>query len=278
MKMVKKILFGALAVATVLTFASCGPKEDEEGALKGEKVDFVHEDANYDYYRSFKATSTKHYSANAEITIETADDYASGLSFASSGSPIVAKGGFGFLFGLQQTNKDAGITKIIDGKEKEVKFYDFGIVCVRWNAAADKAQWYVSWVKNSPNSVNNYNNFSGFEDTELRGTAGLPVFDEAEVVVAWQDVPGLSLDENGNFYALIRTIANEDGSYNIELYDAADNKLKETTVTSVETGLTEKKQLKLGRYITVYKGQSVKGKIDYKDTNGNVIPADYDEE
>ncbi len=267
MKMVKKILLGTLAVATILAFASCGLKQDEEKAFNGDKIEFTHDGTSGTYYRSFKATSTKHYSVNAKVTIENAANYT-----ATTG--VSAKAGLGFVFGLEEVTPPTPVKKMVNGTEKTVKFYNFGVASVRYNAAASKSQWYVMWCKNVPDTVFNYNDNTAFSDSSLTGApTHVPSYIKP-TSDAWQDISNLTLVD-GNLVALIRSVANTDGSYKIELYDSKDVKIDECTIPASTTGLTARTQKLIGRYLTVYKSQSVKGKIEYSDFSGNVIPADY---
>ena len=302
MKMVKKILFGSLVLAAALTFASCGETQDEGDSFDGDKIDFVHDGTSGLYYRSFKSTSTKHYSANATITIEDADNVTSATK--PNGTAIESKAGLGFVFGLEEI-KDAPVVYKIkkdkktgeikynsDGtyKTEKVKFYNFGVASVRWNHTINSAQWYVSWCTNVPDSVFNYNDSSSFYDGTLAAlpeNTGVTIPGSAadnEICIVddgaggWNTISGISLKEDGSLGALIKTVANENGSYTVQLMDkdAPDTVIATGTVPAAETGLSEKTQKLIGRYLTVYKSQTIKGKIEYSDVHGNVIPADYD--
>jgi hypothetical protein len=299
MKMVKKILLGMALTAAVISFVSCGVKQDEEKAFNGENIEMTHNGKSSDkgtYYRSFASTKTKHYSANAKISIENADS----LTTFDENVKVESKAGLGFVFGLEEVAKDSNVVKYVydedfnaetksDGSKKteKVKFYDFGVASVRWNAKTNKAQWYVSWCKNVPDSVFNYNPNGAFADTALEkmpenAEATIPVAHEDEIVKgtsgAWKDIAALELAEDGSFNAMIQTKANEDGSYTVNLckIDDPDTVIDTTTIAAAKTGLTEKTQKLIGRYLTVYWKQTVKGKIEYEDISGNVIPADYD--
>ncbi len=299
MKMVKKILLGMALTTAVISFVSCGVKQDEEKAFNGENIEITHNGKSKDkglYYRSFASTKTKHYSANAKISIENADS----LTTFDENVQVDAKAGLGFVFGLEEVAKDSNVVKYVydddfkiekksDGtnKTEKVKFYDFGVASVRWNAKTNKAQWYVSWCKNVPDSVFNYNPNGAFKDTALKdmpenAEATIPVAHEDEIVKgtsgAWKDIAALELAEDGSFNAMIQTKANEDGSYTVNLckIDDPDTVIDTTTIAAAKTGLTEKTQKLIGRYLTVYWKQTVKGKIEYEDISGNVIPADYD--
>ena len=310
MKMVKKILLGTLALAAVLALTSCGEKQDEEKAFNGENINLPHDGTSGDYYRSFASTKTKHYSADAKITIEDADNYspkkADGTSFKDYKDDVLtisAKAGFGFVFGLEEVTSEVNKNHAIQkntykengdfDKKVDVKFYTFGIAAVRWNAALDKPQWYVEWCTNVPDTVFNYNNSTNFDDTtnlqSLNPSATIPVHTPSFIVPSndgWKDVDKdkLKLDDNGNLVAVIKTIANDDGSYKVILCDAngteienSGEKLNKSITGFVDdSGNGKKVQKLIGRYITVYKGQTAKGTIEYSDISGNVIPADYD--
>ena len=287
MKMVKKILLlGTLAIAASLTLASCGVKEDEEKAIKKSgKIELTH-NGSKKYYRSFAATDTKHYSANAVITIEDAANYAP-KDAEGKKLGVSAKAGFGFVFGLEESNKDKNIKKTVDGEEKKVTFYDFGVASVRWNAEKNTAEWYVSWCKNVPDTVFNYTDLRDFKDTSL---VGAPEAIEEYIVDdgagGWKVVSNLKLKDDGSLVAMIKTDAKEDGSYTVTLCDEEGNKITGTdtgTISNTLTGFTKKVdgvdkpsklQKLIGRYITVYYKQSVTGTIKYLDVNGNLIPAE----
>ena len=284
MKMVKKILLGMALTAAVISFVSCGVKQDEGKAFNGENIDYSNtekdDDGNfkYKYYRSFDSTSTKHNSANATITIDNAADVADVT--LSDGSKVKAKAGFGFVFGMKEvTDKDNPVKKTVtdkDGKSKEVtvKFYDFGVAAVRYNKSSKKIEWYVDWERNVPDTAFNNTNLATFEDTALTEA---PKQVEKEAVVAWTAVNGFEL-KDGKLVAMIKTVANDDGSYTVTLCDEEGTQIAGSATAEVKkdwTGLTEKTQLYIGRYITVYQGQTVTGKIEYSDISGNVIPADY---
>ena len=267
-------------------------RQSEEKAIKKSgKIELTH-NGSKKYYRSFAATDTKHYSANAVITIEDADNYApkdaegKDLKYNGSDLTIYSKAGFGFVFGLEESNKDANVKKTVDGKEQKVTFYDFGVASVRWDAKNKTAQWYVSWCKNVPDTVFNYTDLVDFKDTSLTGA---PTATEDYIVAngsGWKDVANLKLKEDGSLVAMIKTVAEEDGSYTVTLCDEEGNKITGTdigTISNTLTGFTKqvngvdtpsKLQKLIGRYITVYYKQSVTGTIKYLDVNGNLIPAE----
>lgn len=280
MKMVKKILLGLAATAALLTFVSCGEKEDEEKAFKGEKINYSNTEKDdtgkykYKYYRSFDTTSTKHYSANAKITIEDAANVA---DVTNDDGKVKAKAGFGFVFGMKEvTDKDHPITKTVNGKEVTVKFYDFGVASVRYNYITKNVEWYVDWETNVPDTAFNNTNLANFNDDSLLNAPVQKEYGDT----TWKSVNGYGL-KDGKLIAVIKTVANKDGSYTVTLCDEDGNKISNATPVELEkewTGLTENTQRYIGRYITVYTGQTAKGTIEYSDIAGNVIPADYVEE
>ena len=76
MKMVKKLLLGLVAVATVLTLVSCDGllnKDDDAGAITGSgkkyKVSYKNEET--DAYRAYKATKLKHAGALVKVTFDS---------------------------------------------------------------------------------------------------------------------------------------------------------------------------------------------------------------
>lgn len=275
MKMLKKILLGTLVLATALAFTSCGLSEDQEKAISSSgKVNYTN-DGRKDFYRSWVSTKTKHEDADAIITIEDADNYAEGETYGGD-NPVVAKGVFGFLFGIEEvTSKYGTIKKTVDGKQVTVKFYNFGIVGVRWNAAANKAEYYVSWCTDVPNTVFNYTDSTNFEDPELTGH-GVPAADDNEIK-GWTPIStsDLNLDLDGNLELIIKTKASDNGGYEVKLF-TKDNtkKIGEAAIANTVTGYDVKTQGYIGRYITVYKKQTLKGSIKYDDVNAGVIPED----
>lgn len=274
MKMLKKILLGTLVLATALAFTSCGLSEDQEKAISSSgKVNYTN-DSTKNFYRSWVATKTKHLDADAIITIEDADNYVP-LQKNSDNTPVVAKGVFGFIFGLEEvTNKYDPVKKNVDGKDVTVKFYDFGIAGVRWNAADDKVQWYVSWCKNVPNTVFNFTDSSGFADEDL--PSGSPAALE-KVVLGWTDIDtsDLNLDIDNNLAAIIKTQATDTGGYTVNLCTKEGRAISTANISNTDTGYPNGKiQRLIGRYITVYKNQTLKGSIKYDDINAGVIPED----
>lgn len=263
----------------VFGFAGCADGSDDGDAINGENIEFTHgqasdtvsaEDAaGYNYYRGFKTTKTNHYSSNALITIEKPE-----LSDTDASHSVVSNAGLGFVFGEYD-----GSEKVKqDGKDKSVKVYTFGIASVRYNVNTKKVQWYVSWVEKTPETVFGYNNSSDFTDKFEDGTK---LGEETQIIPtdgsAWKNTSVALTD--GNLVVKVAVTANDDGSYKVELQNADGSETYDTvTISNTVTSFKKKTQQRIGRYLTVYYKQSVKGSIAYSDIQGNPIPADYDEE
>lgn len=110
MKMVKKVLLGMVALAAVLTLASCGKKDDPEGAIKGGAnnvwtIDYANDGT--DTYRAYKETSQKHAGVIAKIRFDASNDKVNDSSK------------MGLIFNLHDSVKN--------DKDKGVSFYIIGI-------------------------------------------------------------------------------------------------------------------------------------------------------
>lgn len=282
MKLSKVLLSSAVAAALVFGFAGCADGSDDGDAINGENIEFTHgqktdtvteeDSAGYNYYRGFKTTKTNHYSSNALITIE--NPALSETSKYPDGSAITSNAGLGFVFG----EYDSSVNVTEDSSTKSVKLYTFGIASVRYNVSTKKVQWYVSWVKETPETVFGYNNSSNF--TDKLGTDETEYGKETQIVPTsgyWKDTD-ISLTD-GNLVVKVAVTANDDGSYKVELQNEDGSTTYDTaTVSNEVTGFSKKLQQRIGRYLTVYYKQSVKGSIAYSDIQGNPIPADYEEE
>ena len=123
MKMVKKLLLGLVAVATVLTLVSCDGllnKDDDAGAIKGSgkkyKVSYNNEETVA--YRAYKATTLKH---------------AGGLVKVSFDSNNVGTSKMGIIFDLKDD----------DANEGAREFYIIGL-----NPSSSVKNFYVSKFTN----------------------------------------------------------------------------------------------------------------------------------
>ena len=286
MKMVRKILLGLVATAAVLSLVSCGQvKEDEEKAIDGENIGFKNEKT--ENYRGFITTKTKHYSANAEITIDNPKEIAN--------SSHNANAVLGFVFGVEEVKHDpvVQVYKKNDKNEDEVTdvtFYNFGIASVRYNKAGN-VEWYVSWCKDVPNTILGYNDSPDFGNISVKDINNVTKTYGSEKQIlptsgTFETVSGINLTEDNKLSVLIKTVANdgkkdselEAGSYTVSLCNAKGEEKSSVKIPATETGLTKKTELLIGRYVTVYAGEEIKGTIKYSDIKGNVIPADYVEE
>lgn len=285
MKLSKKLAFlGAAALLATAVFVGC-TSEDEEDAFSGDKFSY-----NWDttkagdawYYRSFKATATKHYSANAVITINGCETLNTGVK-DNNGKDFVAPCATGFVFDLDKIADKVQTYK--DGKEDaKVQLYNFAIASVRYNTSKKSVQWYVNYVTNCPETAFNYNTESSFKGTLTISAEGQTKDYGDEVYVApagvngWEDVAAANESySNGTLKVMIKTVANDDGSYTVQLCNSNGTvTYKEATISAGTTGLDKKTQKYIGRYLTVYKGQSASGSVEYKDVSGMAIPADYE--
>ena len=84
MKMVKKILLGTLAVAAVLSLASCGKiKDDENNAIKknsSTKYSIDYENSSSSRYRAYESTSLNHAGALVKVKFDKGTDSVAGAS------------------------------------------------------------------------------------------------------------------------------------------------------------------------------------------------------
>ena len=282
MKPSKVLLSSAVAAALVFGFAGCADGSDDGNAIDGENIEFTHgqatdsvseeDSASYNYYRGFKTTKTNHFSSNALITIE--NPALSDTTKYKDGTSITSNAGLGFVFG----EYDSSVKITEESGNKSVKLYTFGIASVRYNVSTKKVQWYVSWIEKTPETVFGYNNSSDF--TDYLGTDNVAYGTETQIVPVkgsgvWKDTSVQLTD--GDLVVKVAVTANDDGSYTVELQSADGNTTYDKATVSKEvTGFEKKVQQRIGRYLTVYYKQSVKGSIAYSDIQGNPIPADYE--
>lgn len=124
MKMVKKIMFGLVAAATILSLVSCDGllnKDDEAGAIKGSgkkyKVSYKNESADKPY-RAYKATTLKHAGGLVKVTFD---------------SNNVSTSKMGIIFDLKDDDVNEGARE----------FYIIGL-----NPRSDVSNFYVSKFTN----------------------------------------------------------------------------------------------------------------------------------
>ena len=279
MKMVKKILLGTLAVAAVLSLASCG-KREEAGNIeikvgagsKSASIDFKNE--GEDTARGFKSLQTKHLDAICKIETTVTDLVA--------GKGAVATGTMGYIFNLVKGTDDK---------------YSFTIAGARYNQSTGNVEAYVETFKNIAK-----------DDLEKSLTGGI----KADGSPAYVNGFGFKLlDKTEVDYALaqqsttpkklelwIDVVANDGtttgrtgpaGTYTVSFYKAdpernssatsfdltyGSNKsaalIRVVTIKATEVfapydatrGLTSM-QSDVGFYANVYKGQTLKGKWQF---------------
>lgn len=286
MKISKLLKVGAFALlAASLCFTSCKKEEDEESAIDGDKISLTN-DSELNY-RAFESLKTKHTSSTAVITIN---------------NPTTVKGDkansvIGFVFGLEEVDTpnnspSKGYQYQKDGSLKEIniKYYNFGVAGVRYNKSSSKLQWYVSYCTNVPNSIFGYNasgdfagnnakiiteiNTDGSKKTEVNSPAT-----ETEIVKgSGEAFESLAYALNdGKVQVRVKVVA-EAGKYKVTLQDSTGNQISGSTVASVNVeGLTTTTQKEIGRYVTVYAGETADAKMTFTDTVGNPIPVSEDD-
>ena len=135
MKMVKKILLGTLAVAAILTFASCGQREEagnssiidvNAGSSKA-SIDATNDSDSVT--RGFKTLQTKHLDAICHIETTVTDL----VDKTVNGKKIKSSGTMGYIFNLV--------------KNEETNKYSFTIAGARHNQVAGTIEAYVESFK-----------------------------------------------------------------------------------------------------------------------------------
>lgn len=202
MKMVKKILFGLVAVAAVLSLASCGVKDDPEGIIKGGAGRFS---VNYTYdgdteYRAYRSTGAKHSGALVKISFNEAD-------IANAGNSK-----FGLIFGLKETK---------NGDQKIRNFYIAGL--------GANGQYYVSKFENVVD-IQAKNFGAGTTYTNNVSTTGPN--GEKETIISEGGTDGihdgtLYTKEGEDPYAYIWYQIFTDGSIHLKIGNMADDKVTE---------------------------------------------------
>ena len=134
MKMVKKILLGTLAVAAILSIASC--KREEGGNSELIQVNTASSKASIDYTndgdsvtRGFKTLQTKHLDAICHIETTVTDL----VDKTVNGNKILSSGTMGYIFNLV--------------KNEETNKYSFTIAGARHNKVAGTIEAYVESFK-----------------------------------------------------------------------------------------------------------------------------------
>ena len=278
MKMVKKILLGMVATAAVLTFASCGQRE-EAGNSEMIDVNAGSSKASIDYTndgdsvtRGFKTLQTKH--LDALCTIETT------VTDLVAGKNAKANGTMGYIFNI-----------VKDANDK----YSFTIAGVRYNQVSGAVEAYVETFKNvaKDNLEKELTDGVHASGSKAWGTSdfGFTLLTKAEVDVAlaaqtttpkkltlYIDVianDGATTGRTGtagtytvNFYTQDPKRKSSSKSYNLEWENNTGTNGPEASFTIQPTevnttydatkGLTSM-QADVGFYANVYAGQTLKG-------------------
>lgn len=210
MKMVKKILFGLVAVAAVLSLASCGIKKDDpEGIIKGTAGNYS---VNYKYentdqnaeYRAYKPTAYRHAGELAKVTFKKAD-----LTNAGNSK-------LGVIFGLKETNS---------GNTKLKNFYIIGIGL---NPSGDGGRYYFSKFENIADiQAKNFGASDTYNNSHESSTLG--DHGEKETLLSWsseapkgiQDCT-LYTDAEDNLYIYIWYQVQQNGTISIKIGDISD--------------------------------------------------------
>ena len=191
MKMVKKILFGLVAVAAVLSLASCGIKKDDpEGIIKGTAGNYS---VNYkndtdDEYRAYKPTGLRHAGELVKVTFNKDDIDKVGTSK------------FGVIFGLKET---------ASGSQRIRDFFIIGL--------GANGNYYLSKYTNVVDIQ--AKNFGA--ETDATGTNPK----EKQYTSGTQGIATgnpLYTDSQGNLYAYIWYQVWSDGSIHVKIGDISD--------------------------------------------------------
>lgn len=75
MKMVKKVLLGLAAAATIMAFFGCKMEDDPEGAITGKNNDYsvYYDNTSGEVYRAYESTSLKHAGALVKVKFDKKD-------------------------------------------------------------------------------------------------------------------------------------------------------------------------------------------------------------
>lgn len=294
----KKLLIGAAMLAAVFAFTGCNP-EDLGGAIKGDNVNFdnsyikevteknengeeitvikhakeTDKDAvpNTKYkYRAVKTLATKHFGSECVLTLEPQEHNKD----------------------LAPENNDGNIGYMFARTENEDKTVNFGVVTVNHNNG--DFRYYVSFYKNVLIKENNFTEASNFSDAngeEIKSVGSIEAFNTETGGAEYQVEPKkgqgsftslkIEKDADGKYAVKVQVVAKEDGSYDVNFFNAEDDTetasaLKSHHISNELTGLTEKTQTKIGRYAMVYAGKTLKASFNFLDHEGNPIPVDFE--
>ena len=210
MKMVKKIMFGLVAAATILSLVSCDGllnKNDEAGAIKGsgKKYTVSYNNETTNAYRAYKATTLKHAGGLVKVTFD---------------SNNVNTSKMGIIFDLKNT-KDA------EGNDVKgaVDFY-----CIGLNPRSDVSNFYVSKFTNVTD-IQAYNfgtEESSLNTDEQNAAVKANPAQEVEIVplATANKITFPAADADGKYSVYVYYKALTDGSFDYKILNIDDDTAK----------------------------------------------------
>ena len=219
MKMVKKILLGLVATATLVGFASCKMSDDEENAIKGsgndKEINHTNESEN-DSYRAYISTNLKHAGALVKITFEEP----SNDNFSK----------MGVIFGLHDSKN---VNDAVD-------FYIIGL------AGTDKCNFYVSKFENITNlQGKNFGALINATGNNPKETVYVNL--NQSTIKTATDITLPSKAEDGSISVYVYYKALKNGKYEWAVLDFTDEEAKKTNLETFDlTSVTASKVLKHG--------------------------------
>ena len=301
MKMVKKILLGTLAVAAILSFASCQREEggnssiiDVKAASSSASIDKTNDGDSVT--RGFKTLQTKHLDAICHIETTVTDL----VDKTVNGQKIQSAGTMGYIFNLV--------------KNEETNKYSFTIAGARYNQISGDVEAYVETFNDieadkleekldggvKADGLSYASTAFGFTLVEKDDVEDLldAQTSEPKKLDLWIDVVANGKESaNATTYPTGRHNTTADGTYTVSFYwkdpkrhssatsynltygdsngaapeTYADGLLKRCTVLAANVnapydstkGLTSM-QSEVGFYANVYAGQTLKGKWELK--------------
>ena len=236
MKMVKKILLGLTAAAAVMTFVSCGQRE-EVGNAEMIDVNAGSSKASIDYTnegdtlaRGFKTLQTNHLDAICHIKMTpnatTAKD---------------TNGVMGFIFNLY--------------KDEATEKYSFSIAGVRYNQSNKKLEGYIETFKDVEASkleeqLETYKKATGVPTYSGFGFPIMTVTGENNTIAPQVDIWIDVVANDGVSVGRGKDVANSAGTYTVTFYDEDPGRTKGSsnalTYTNIGTGTGKATALKSG--------------------------------
>ena len=291
MKLSKKLIAAfsvAAMLVTAMSVTGCKKEDDDDNAINGNNIALTNDSALL--YRAFESLKAKHVSSTAAITINNPTTLKTAANKANS---VI-----GYVFGLEEIDTPEGFPTEgyqykKDGslEKKKIKYYNFGVAGVRYNNETKKLNWYVSYCTKVPNTIFGYNGQSAFagdnakiiteidSDGKAKTSVTSPATED-EIVKgssgAFEEVAYSLVD--GKVQVRIQVKVNSDGAYTVTLQNQQGIKIDGSSVATVNvTGLTTKTQKEIGRYVTVYAGETANAVMTFSDTTGNPIPVSEDD-